>query len=65
MQSPPRCSSIETCRLRIRTLRRIHGLVVALHFGPLGVRNGAGLALSGRIRSRWGRVPLSQRGGPR
>ena len=32
-----------------------------LHLGPLRVRDGAGLALSGRIRSRWGRVPLSQR----
>jgi membrane-associated phospholipid phosphatase len=45
-----------------RPLAKLPAVMVdQLHLGPLGVRDGAGLALSGRIRSRWGRVPLSSR----
>jgi membrane-associated phospholipid phosphatase len=35
-------------------------MVDQLHIGPLAIHDGAGLAISGRVRSRsWGRVPLS------
>lgn len=36
-------------------------IVDQLHLGALGVRGAAGLALGGRIRSRWGRVVISPR----
>jgi membrane-associated phospholipid phosphatase len=36
-------------------------MVDQLHVGPLAVQDGAGLAISGRVRSRsWGRAPLSR-----
>lgn len=36
-------------------------MIDQLHVGPLAVQDGAGLAISGRVRSRsWGRVPLSR-----
>jgi hypothetical protein len=42
-----------------------HPSVVMLdqvHLGPLALRDGGGVAISGRVRSRsWGRVPLSRR----
>jgi membrane-associated phospholipid phosphatase len=37
-------------------------MVDQVHVGPLGLRDGGGVAISGRVRSRsWGRVPLSHR----
>lgn len=40
-------------------------MVDQLHLGPLAVSDGAGLAISGRVRSRsWGRVPLSRHDRP-
>jgi membrane-associated phospholipid phosphatase len=37
-------------------------MVDQVHVGPLALRDGGGLAISGRVRSRsWGRVPLSRR----
>ncbi|HEX3762356.1 MAG TPA: phosphatase PAP2 family protein [Kofleriaceae bacterium] len=36
-------------------------MVDRVHVGPLALRDGGGLAVSGRVRSRWGRVPLSRR----
>ena len=37
-------------------------MVDQVHIGPLALRDGGGLAISGRVRSRsWGRVPLSHR----
>lgn len=37
-------------------------MVDQVHVGPLAVRDGGGVAISGRVRSRgWGRVPLSHR----
>lgn len=39
-------------------------MVDQVHLAPLAVPGGAGLAITGRVRSRsWGRVPLSQRRG--
>lgn len=35
-------------------------MVDQVHLGPLAVRDGGGLAISGRVRSRWGRMPLSR-----
>jgi membrane-associated phospholipid phosphatase len=31
-----------------------------VHIGPLAVRDGGGVAISGRVRSRWNRMPLSR-----
>lgn len=37
-------------------------MVDRVHIGPLALRDGGGLAISGRVRSRsWARVPLSRR----
>ncbi|HEX8112413.1 MAG TPA: phosphatase PAP2 family protein [Kofleriaceae bacterium] len=37
-------------------------MVDQVHVGPLALRDGGGVAISGRVRSRsWGRVPLSHR----
>lgn len=37
-------------------------MVDQVHVGPLALRDGGGVAISGRVRSRgWGRVPLSRR----
>jgi membrane-associated phospholipid phosphatase len=37
-------------------------MVDRVHVGPLALRDGGGVAISGRVRSRsWGRVPLSRR----
>src|SRR5262249_16673443 len=35
-------------------------MIDQLHLGPLAVSDGAGLAISGRVRSRWNRMPLSR-----
>jgi len=36
-------------------------IVDRVHLAPLAVRDGGGLAITGRVRSRWNRMPLSQR----
>jgi membrane-associated phospholipid phosphatase len=36
-------------------------IVDRVHLGPLSVRDGGGLAITGRVRSRWNRMPLSHR----
>jgi len=36
-------------------------MVDQVHLGPLALRDGGGLAIGGRVRSHWGRVPLSPR----